>query len=127
MTEETKKKIEDYRESKKNADLKDATPNNEELELITSIMEEAKMPTVLKDGDVVCGPGELDIRELNAKNRAQMEYRAKMLQVVYLRRLNEAVTDLSRLCIVALRKLGVTDIAKEIEEAIEALRTEAAR
>ena len=101
------------------------TPN--EKKIVEKIFTEAKMPTVLKDGDIVCGEGELDIRNLSAKNRDQMSYRAQMLNLVYLRRMVDGLTDIIRLLMTQLRLNGVENISQALEETIEKLAQEVER
>lgn len=121
------KVLENFKEEKKEKDLANSTLTKEEEEIVAKIFEEAKMPTVLKDGDIVCGAGELDIRNLSAKSRDQMIYRAQMLNIVYLRRLVDGMTDIIRILMTQMRLSGVKDISATIDETIEALNKEIER
>ena len=117
-------KVEQFKQEKDEMNKKKFTLNEEEKEAIKKIFEEAKQPTVLKDGDVTCGEGELDIRELSKKNRDQMFYRAEMLDIVYLRYLVTGIIDITKLLMVALKQLGVADINKALDDLGAELKSE---
>ena len=124
MNETSEKTLENFKEEKKEKFLGDATPNEDEKELAKKIFEEARMPLELKDDEVKCGEGEIDIRGLSRKNRDQMIYRVLMLNLVYLRQLCQNQTDLFRLQAAELRALGVKNITSAIEEAIAQMAKE---
>ena len=124
MNETSEKTLENFKEEKKEKFLGDVTPNEEEKELAKKIFEEARMPLELKDDDVKCGEGELDIRKLSQKNRDQMIYRALMLNLVYLRQMCQNQTDSFRLQAAELRALGVKNITSAIEETIKQMAKE---
>lgn len=124
MNETSEKTLENFKEEKKEKFLGEATPNEDEKELARKIFEEARMPLELKDDEVKCGEGEIDIRGLSRKNRDQMIYRVLMLNLVYLRQLCQNQTDLFRLQAAELRALGVKNITSAIEEAIAQMAKE---
>lgn len=124
MNETSEKTLENFREEKKEKFLGEATPNEDEKELAKKIFEEARMPLELKDDEVKCGEGEIDIRGLSRKNRDQMIYRVLMLNLVYLRQMCQNQTDLFRLQAAELRALGVKNITSAIEEAIAQMAKE---
>lgn len=116
--------LENFRKEKEEKAVAETEISEEERLIIEKIYEEAKMPTVLRDEKIVCGEGELDIRNLNRKNRDQLFYRVEMLNLVYLRRLTDSLTDIMRLIIVMLRNQGVNNISEALSEAIEGLTKE---
>ena len=122
MAKYTTEVYENFKEEKKAKALEELSP--EEKEVVGKIFEEAHQPTELQDGDIVCGEGELDIRKLSQENRDQMIFRVMVNNMVSLRRLNDALTDTTRLLMVLLRKLGVKNITKAIDETVEALAKE---
>lgn len=124
MEEMNKATVDAFKEEKKEAMMGEYSPNPEEIEAAKQIYAEAQMPLELKDGDVVCGKGEIDIRELSRKDRDQMIYRALMLTVVYLRQVVQGQTDAVRMDASILRALGVKGIAKHLEETVEAMAAE---
>lgn len=124
MNETSEKTLENFKEEKKEKFLGEATPNEDEKELAKKIFEEARMPLELKDDDVKCGEGEIDIRNLSKANRDQMIYRVLMLNLVYLRQLCQNQTDSFRLQAAGLRALGVKNITSAIEEAIAQMAKE---
>lgn len=124
MNEHSEKTLENFKEEKKEKFLGEATPNEDEKELARKIFEEARMPLELKDDDVKCGEGEIDIRNLSRANRDQMIYRVLMLNLVYLRQMCQNQTDLFRLQAAELRALGVKNITAAIEEAIAQMAKE---
>lgn len=124
MNETSEKTLENFKEEKKEKFLGEATPNEDEKELAKKIFEEARMPLELKDDDVKCGEGEIDIRNLSKANRDQMIYRVLMLNLVYLRQLCQNQTDSFRLQAAGLRALGVKNITSAIEEAISQMAKE---
>ena len=116
-----------FKEAKEAKDAAKGSLTDEEKELYRKMLEAAKMPTVLKDSQVVCGPGELDIRKLNRANRDQMIYRALMLDLVNLKAAVDGLTDIMRLMMVMLKKQGVGNISEAIEEAMNEVIKEAKR
>lgn len=122
MAKHTNEVYENFKEEKKAKALDELSP--EEKEVVGKIFEEAHQPTELEDGDIVCGEGELDIRKLSQENRDQMIFRVMVNNMVSLRRLNDALTDVTRLLMVLLHKMGVKNVTKAIEETCEALAKE---
>ena len=123
----TEATLEKFKEEKKDKAIKETKISEAEQKIVEKIFEEAKMPTVLKDEDIQCGEGELDIRNLSAKNKAQMSYRAEMLTLVYMRRMVDGLTDIMRLLMCALKKLGVENITEAIDEVMSELAREVER
>ena len=120
----TEKTLENFKEEKKDKVLGENTFTEEEIEIARRIYEEAKMPVELKDEDIVCGQGELDIRKLSDENKWQMLYRSSMLQIVYLRQVNSGLVDIMRLLIVLLKHQGVENVTKALENCIEEMGKE---
>ena len=120
----TEKTLENFKEEKKDKVLGENTFTEEEIEIARKIYEEAKMPVELKDEDIVCGQGELDIRKLSDENKMQMLYRSSMLQIVYLRQVNSGLVDIMRLLIVLLKHQGVENVTKALEDCIEEMGKE---
>ena len=120
----TEKTLENFKEEKKDKVLGENTFTEEEIEIARRIYEEAKMPVELKDEDIVCGQGELDIRKLSDENKMQMLYRSSMLQIVYLRQVNSGLVDIMRLLIVLLKHQGVENVTKALENCIEEMGKE---
>ena len=120
----TEKTLENFKEEKKDKVLGENTFTEEEIEIARRIYEEAKMPVELKDEDIVCGQGELDIRKLSDENKLQMLYRSSMLQIVYLRQVNSGLVDIMRLLIVSLKHQGVENVTKALENCIEEMGKE---
>ena len=120
----TEKTLENFKEEKKDKVLGENTFTEEEIEIARRIYEEAKMPVELKDEDIVCGQGELDIRKLSDENKWQMLYRSSMLQIVYLRQANSGLVDIMRLLIVSLKHQGVENVTKALEDCIEEMGKE---
>ena len=119
--------LENFKEEKKEKAIAQTKLDDEEREIVEKIFEEAKMPVDLKDNDIECGEGELDIRNLSAKNRDQMNFRAEMLNVVYLRRIVDGLTDIIRLLMTNLRLSGVKSINEELDKTIAELAKELER
>jgi len=122
MAKYTTEVYENFKEEKKEKALEELSP--EEKEIVEKIYNEAHQPTELKDGDVVCGEGELDLRQLSQENRDQMIFRTMVNNMVSLRRLNDGLTDVTRLLMVLLRKMGVKNITQAIEDTCEQLAKE---
>jgi len=94
---------------------------SKEEETIKTIFELAKQPVIMSDSDFKCGEGELDIRNLNAKNLRQMQFRADMLEVAYLKNICDNQTDIIRLLLVIAKKMGVANVADAISDVITEL------
>jgi len=123
----TEATLKQFKEEKKAKAIKETEISEAEKKVVEKIFKEAKMPTILYDGDVKCGEGELDIRNLSAKNRAQMSYRAEMLTLVYMRRMVDGLTDIMRILMCVLKKLGVDNINEAIDEVMTELAREVER
>lgn len=120
----TEEHLERFKEENKREVVGKSELTEREREIVEKIYEEAKMPVEMTDADFKCGERELDIRGLSRKNRDQMLYRASMLSVAYLRRVNDSLIDIIRLLMVELRTQGVQNIAQKIDETIESLSGE---
>ena len=123
----TEATLKQFKEEKKDKAVKETEISEAEKKVVEKIFKEARMPTILYDGDVKCGEGELDIRNLSAKNRAQMSYRAEMLALVYMRRMVDGLTDVMRILMCVLKKLGVDNINEAIDEVMTELAREVER
>lgn len=86
------------------------------VKTLEQMSKEAKMPLELKDGDIVLGERELDIRKLSKKNLYQMFFRQAVLNSVYLRQVVQSQVDVLRLVMIILKKLGVEDIIKATDD-----------
>ena len=118
-------KLKQFQESK----VKDAQEHVKFSELdeetLGKILEEAEMPTVIRDKDFQMGKGEIDIRKLSPQNYKQMMFRmSAILPNVYLRQILNTLVDISRLMMIWMNKAGITDISKEMEELFERLKKE---
>jgi len=71
---------------------------------------------ILKDEDIQIGESETDIRGLSRKSKDQVNLRLDNLKITYLKTIHEDMVDMMRLCMVMLKKMGVENIQKEIEE-----------
>lgn len=120
----TQKVYEEFKEEKKEKAIENNNLSESEKKVIEKIFKEAKMPVELKDEDIVCGEGELDIRKLSDENKWQMLYRAQMLNIVYQRRIADGLTDLIRFMAVICRRLGVDRINEAIDEAMAQMAKE---
>ena len=123
----TEATLKQFKEEKNDKAVKDTEISEAEKKVVEKIFKEARMPTILYDGDVKCGEGELDIRNLSAKNKAQMSYRAEMLTLVYMRRMVDGMTDIKRILMCVLKKLGVDNINEAIDEVMTELAREVER
>lgn len=106
LTEEDVQKV---KSAVKKAQLDATKLSPEQQEMLNQIYKEADMPIILNDKDMVLGKQELDIRKLSTKNWRQMEFRQLILQNIYLKQVVMNGTDLLRLMLVLLKKLGVED------------------
>lgn len=122
--EYNEKVLDNFKKEKREADIARGKLSEDEKEVVRKIYAEANMPTVLKNKEIKCGKGELDIRKLNEDNRDQMFYRAEMLSVSYLKKILDGQTDLMRLLCVLLMKMGVENITEAIEDTIDKLNKE---
>lgn len=106
LTEEDVQKV---KSAVKKAQLDATKLSPEQQAMLDQIYKEADMPIILNDKDMVLGKQELDIRKLSTKNWRQMEFRQLILQNIYLKQVVMNGTDLLRLMLVLLKKLGVDD------------------
>lgn len=90
--------------------------SDEDAKTFEEMCELAKMPIKYNDSDFKLGERELDIRELNAKNLKQLQFRLQVLENVYLKGISDSLIDLMRILIVIGKKVGVNDIEKEIAD-----------
>lgn len=114
ITKETKEKL--IADLKEKATKENLEINEQALEKFEEICEIAKQPIKYKNEDFAMGEGELDIRELNSKNLKQVEFRQSILNNVYLKGISDTLIDLLRVLCVIGKKLGITDIEKEIND-----------
>lgn len=108
--------VEQVKEAHEKKVIEESELSEEDQEIFTKMLEEAKMPVKFTDEKFKLGEGELDIRELSAKNYKQMMYRIGVLENVYLKQTVASLTDIIRLQMLILKKLGTKDIVKEIDE-----------
>lgn len=96
--------------------MKDKKLTKEQSKKIAELMNIAKMPIVLKDGDITMGEGEVDIRKLSHASLNQMMFRLMILNNLYLKDIATSFIDVLKLFMVVLDKNGVEDIAQSIED-----------
>ena len=96
--------------------MKDKKLTAQQAKKIAELMDIAKMPIVLKDGDITMGEGEVDIRKLSHASLNQMMFRLMILNNLYLKDIATSFVDVLKLFMVVLDKYGVEDIAQAIED-----------
>lgn len=96
--------------------MKDKKLTAQQAKKIAELMDIAKMPIVLKDGDITMGEGEVDIRKLSHASLNQMMFRLMILNNLYLKDIATSFVDALKLFMVVLDKYGVEDIAQAIED-----------
>ena len=87
-----------------------------EEEIKERVLKAAKMPVKLTNDKFEMGESELDIRELSGKNYRQLMYRVGLLENVYLKQVVASLSDIIRLQMVILKKLGSENIIEDIEK-----------
>ena len=117
-----KEQIDEVKKKHEKRVIEQSELRKEDQEIFEEMLKEAKMPVEMTDEKFVLGESELDIRNLSAKNYKQMMFRSQVLENVYLRQIVQSMTDIMRLQMVLLRKNGVIDINKELEELDNDLR-----
>ena len=96
--------------------MKDKKLTAQQAKKIAELMDIAKMPIVLKDGDITMGEGEVDIRKLSHASLNQMMFRLMILNNLYLKDIATSFVDVLKLFMVVLDKNGVEDIAQAVED-----------
>ena len=96
--------------------MKDKKLTAQQAKKIAELMDIAKMPIVLKDGDITMGEGEVDIRKLRHASLNQMMFRLMILNNIYLKDIATSFVDTLKLFMVVLDKYGVEDIAQAVED-----------
>lgn len=96
--------------------MKDKKLTAQQAKKIAELMDIAKMPIVLKDGDITMGEGEVDIRKLSHASLNQMMFRLMILNNLYLKDIATSFVDVLKLFMVVLDKYGVEDIAQAVED-----------
>ena len=96
--------------------MKDKKLTAQQAKKIAELMDIAKMPIVLKDGDITMGEGEVDIRKLSPASLNQMMFRLMILNNLYLKDIATSFVDVLKLFMVVLDKNGVEDIAQAVED-----------
>ena len=96
--------------------MKDKKLTAQQAKKIAELMDIAKMPIVLKDGDITMGEGEVDIRKLSHASLNQMMFRLMILNNLYLKDIATSFVDALKLFMVVLDKYGVEDIAQAVED-----------
>jgi len=109
------------KEEMKKAVVKDTEPTKEQIKELEQALKEAKMPVKLTDKDFKLGECELDIRNLNDKNLAQMMFRMQILNIVYQRQMTQSLVDVLRLEMIIAKKLGVEDVIKATDDLLREL------
>lgn len=113
LTKEEKSRAKEQVKEMATQDLK-VSP--EEMKKIEEMMKIAKMPIELKDKDIQLGEGEVDIRKLSDENFRQMIFRLFVLNNVYIRDMRTSLVDVMRLLILSLKKQGVEDVTKALDD-----------
>ena len=96
--------------------MRDKKLTAQQAKKIAELMDIAKMPIVLKDGDITMGEGEVDIRKLSHASLNQMMFRLMILNNLYLKDIATSFVDVLKLFMVVLDKYGVEDIAQAVED-----------
>ena len=96
--------------------MKELNLSEGEVKTLEDMMKAAKMPIRLKDKDIQMGEGEVDIRGLSEANVNQMMFRLFCLNNVTLNSIDQSLTDVLRLLLVLIKKLGIDDITRAIDE-----------
>ena len=90
--------------------------NEHDQEIFNEMLKAAKMPVKLTNDKFEMGESELDIRELSGKNYRQLMYRVGLLENVYLKQVVASLSDVIRLQMVILKKLGSENIVEDVEK-----------
>lgn len=96
--------------------IKDSCLSKKETKIVKEITDSLKMPIEFTDEKFTMGEGELDVRKLNEANYKQMLFRQNAINNIYLKSVNQSLIDTQRLLMLLLKKMGVDNIYKELNE-----------
>ena len=113
FTEEQIKEVEELHEKRV---IDESKLNEHDQEIFNEMLQAAKLPIKLTNDKFEMGESELDIRELSGKNYRQLMYRVGLLENVYLKQVVASLSDVIRLQMVILKKLGSENIIEDIEK-----------
>ena len=113
FNEEQIEQVEDAHEKRV---IDESKLNEHDQEIFNEMLKAAKMPVKLTNDKFEMGESELDIRELSGKNYRQLMYRVGLLENVYLKQVVASLSDVIRLQMVILKKLGSENIIEDIEK-----------
>lgn len=120
--------IDDFKEAVKEETIKKHELTPDEIDQVREMLELAKLPVVFTNDDFTMGERELDIRELNKKNRDQLMFRmSAVLPNVYLRQILTSLIDMTRLLMLLCKKNGVVNINEELDDLIKELNEQMAK
>lgn len=117
----TEKDVENVRSAVEKAAKAKADANPKDIERFKELLSQSKMPVEFKDEDFKLGEGELDVRGLSDANYRQLMFRINVIKANHLRDISQSMTDIERLLMLVLKKLGVNDIGKELMDLFEEL------
>lgn len=117
----TEKDVENVRSAVEKAAKAKADANPKDIERFKELLSQSKMPVEFKDEDFKLGEGELDVRGLSDANYRQLMFRVNVIKANHLRDISQSMTDIERLLMLVLKKLGVNDIGKELMDLFEEL------
>lgn len=117
----TEKDAENVRKAVEKAAKAKANATPEEIARFKDLMGKMRLPVEIKDEDFAMGEGELDVRKLSDANYRQLMFRVDMVKANHLRDISQSLADVERLLMLVLKKLGVSDISKELMDLFEEL------
>lgn len=117
----TEKDVKNVRSAVEKAAKAKADANPKDIERFKELLSQSKMPVEFKDEDFKLGEGELDVRGLSDANYRQLMFRINVIKANHLRDISQSMTDIERLLMLVLKKLGVNDIGKELMDLFEEL------
>ena len=117
----TEKDVKNVRSAVEKAAKAKADANPKDIERFKELLSQSKMPVEFKDEDFKLGEGELDVRGLSDANYRQLMFRVNVIKANHLRDISQSMTDIERLLMLVLKKLGVNDIGKELMDLFEEL------
>ncbi len=117
----TEQDVKNVRSAVEKAAKAKADANPKDIERFKELLSQSKMPVEFKDEDFKLGEGELDVRGLSDANYHQLMFRVNVIKSNHLRDISQSMTDIERLLMLVLKKLGVNDIGKELMDLFEEL------
>ena len=117
----TEQDVKNVRSAVEKAAKAKADANPKDIERFKELLSQSKMPVEFKDEDFKLGEGELDVRGLSDANYRQLMFRVNVIKSNHLRDISQSMTDIERLLMLVLKKLGVNDLGKELMDLFEEL------